>query len=309
MFSSIWSDIKREFSYGNMITRIIIVNVVVYIAVNLMWMIMKHTNGGDEPALYHDILHFFCMSSDWMYVLTHPWVILTNMFLHEGFRHILFNMLFLYWFGRIFGDLLGNQRVLPLYLLGGIAGAVIFFISANLMPYGAGGARFALGASGAVMAIIVASGVIAPDYNFRLLFIGDVKLKYVVAVLVLMDLVLTAGDDNTGGHFAHLGGAAFGWFFVYRLRQGSDMAIPINNFIDKIYGFFEKFGKIKGPRVAYRNPNLKRKQRPHSVSDNDSERTVSHQEQLDDILEKIKKSGYDSLSQEEKEFLFDASKK
>lgn len=302
MFTSIWADIRREFDYGNMVTRLIIVNVGVYVVVNLLWMILTHTNAG-TPPLYHDILHFFSISSDWMKVLLRPWTIVTNMFLHEGFWHILWNMLFLYWFGRIVGDLLGNHRILPLYLLGGIVGALAFFISANIFPYGEGGVRYALGASGAVMAIVTASGFLAPDYIIRLLFLGEVKLKYIVAVLILMDVIMTAGTDNTGGHFAHLGGAFFGWFFVYRLREGHDLSASLNNFFDRITSFFRS---SKGPKVAYRNPSLKRK--AHAVSDGDPE-DMSHQEQLDEILEKIKRSGYDSLSSEEKEFLFDASKK
>jgi len=304
MFTSIWTDIKREFDYGNMVTRIIIVNVGIFVVVNLLWMIMTHTNAGKTPELYSDILHFFCISSDWFFVLTHPWSLFTNMFLHEGFWHILWNMLYLYWFGRIVGDLLGNQRILPLYLLGGLAGVIAFFIYANFF-YGTGGTHYALGASGAVMAIAVASGFTAPDYNIHLFILGDVKLKYIVAVLVFFDLIGTAGNINTGGHFAHLGGALFGWFFVYRLGEGQDLSAPVNNFINSISNFFSA---PKGPKVAYKNPNLKRKQKAHAVSDGDPV-DLTHQDQLDEILDKIKRSGYDSLSAEEKEFLFDASKK
>lgn len=308
MFASIWNDIKQQFNYGNMITRIIIVNVAIFMVVKLLWAILGGTDAPDST--YTHILHFFCMSSDPFYVLTHPWIIISSMFLHESFLHIFFNMLYLYWFGRIFGDLLGDQRVLPLYLLGGIAGGLAFFISANLLPYGLTSSGFALGASGAIMAIVVAAGVIAPDYIIRLLFLGDVKLKFIVGALIFIDLIMVAGHNNVGGHFAHLGGMAFGWFFIYRLRQGSDMAVPVNNFMDWVRNLFNT---QKGPRVAYRNPNLKKKQRQrknagaHGVSDNDD--YSSHQDQLDAILDKIKVKGYDSLSATEKEFLFNASKK
>ena len=304
MFESIWNDIKQQFNYGNMVTRLIIINVAVFVVIRLLGVIFPSS----LSDIYDKILHLFCISSDPLLVLLRPWSILTNMFLHEGFFHILWNMLYLFWFGRIFGDLLGDKRVLPLYLLGGIAGASVYFITANLL---AGGSSFALGASGAVMAIVVASGVIAPDYIIRLLFLGDVKLKYIVAVLIFLDIVGTAGIENAGGHWAHLGGAAFGWFFVAQLRQGNDLAIPVNNFFDKIRSFFTQ---QKGPRVAYKNPNLKKRTRvtskgnskPHAVSDNE---TLTHQDQLDMILDKIKGAGYDSLSAEEKEFLFNASKK
>ena len=315
MLQSIWDDVKREFSYGNMVTRIIIVNVAVYVVVNIVWIIARISNQWTTPEWYNSFMQFFMMSSDWLHNLTHPWVIITSMFLHEGFWHILWNMLFMYWFGRIVGDFIGNQRILPLYLLGGILGGIVYFLSVNLLPYGGAGAHYALGASAAVMAIVVAAGAIAPDYVMRLLFLGDVKLKYIVAVLVFIDLIGMAGDINTGGHFAHLGGAAFGWLFVYQLRNGSDWSAPVNKLLDTISDSFKNLfsGRRGGrPKVVYRNPNRNAnrnrsqasKQRGEAASDN-----KNYQERLDGILDKIKKSGYDSLSKEEKEFLFNASKK
>ncbi|MDX1667084.1 MAG: rhomboid family intramembrane serine protease [Saprospiraceae bacterium] len=310
MFSSIWEDLKREFNYGNMVSRIIIINVGVFVLVHLVNLILFVANGGQPSPLFREFIHFFSMSSDWKYLLTHPWGIITSMFLHEGFWHILWNMLFLYWFGRIVGDFIGNQRVLPIYLLGGIAGAILFFLSANFLPYGDGG-RFALGASAGVMAIVMASGVIAPDYIVRLLFIGDVKLKYIVGVLVILDVFGIANNINTGGHFAHLGGAVFGWVFIKQLREGNDWAQPVNNILDSIGNFFNNlFSGVstgRGPRVVYRNKTKSRRQgRGGAASDTED---VSHQERLDAILDKIKQSGYESLTEEEKEFLFNASKK
>lgn len=316
MVSSIWEDIKRQYSLGNMVTRLVIINVAVYVAVNLIWIILRITTGWPEGELplYRSILEFFMLSSDWLHNLTHPWVFITSMFLHEGFFHILWNMLFLYWFGRIVGDFLGNHRVLPLYLLGGIVGGLAYFISVNLLPYGDGNTHFALGASGAVMAFVVAAGFISPDYYMRLLFLGDVKLKYIVAVLVFIDLVGIAGNYNTGGHFAHLGGAFFGWFFVYQLRQGTDWSIPVNNFLDQLRSFFDRLSGVRssrGPRVTYRNPNRSKRTsaKPRGKAVSDNEPNSSHQEELDAILDKIKQSGYESLSEKEKEFLFNASKK
>ena len=317
MFESIWNDVKREFNQGNMVTRIIIVNVAIFVAVNVFKLVLFVSNGGQMPEIYNTVIHFFCMSSDWKFFLTHPWGIITSMFLHEGFWHILWNMLFMYWFGRIVGDFIGNQRILPIYLLGGIAGAILFFVSANLLPNMLIG-RYALGASAGVMAIVVAAGAISPDYIMRLLFIGDVKLKYIVAVLVFLDLIVIPDGGNTGGHIAHLGGAFFGWFFVFQLRNGNDMSLPVNNLISAISNFFSALfsgNRRAKPKVAYRNPNRpktqpraerrSRKSRGQAASDN----TDQHQERLDKILDKIKQSGYESLSAEEKEFLFNASKK
>ncbi len=311
MLQSIWDDAKRELSRGNMITQLIIINIGVFVLINLLRLFLFLGNGGTVPQLYDTILHFFCMSSDWKFFLTHPWGMFTSMFLHEGFWHLLWNMLFLYWFGRIVGDFIGDQRILPLYLLGGLTGAVVFFLSANMLPYGAGG-RFALGASAGVMAIVVAAGTISPDYIMRLLLIGDVKLKYIVAVLVFLDLILIPQGGNTGGHFAHLGGAFFGWLFVAQLRKGNDFSEPVNNILDKIRGFFNRLtsGQRSGrrPKVVYRNPNRRSTGRGKGASDTAKKNNSAYQEKLDAILDKIKDSGYDSLTKEEKEFLFNASK-
>lgn len=315
MFDSIWEDVKREFSYGNMVTRLVIINIAIFVFVNIVRLLLFLGNAGVEPGIYQDFLHFFCMSSEPFHVLTHPWGIFTSMFLHEGVWHVLWNMLFLYWFGRIVGDFIGNQRILPLYLLGGLVGGLFYFLSAQFLNMG----QYALGASGAVMAIVVAAGTIAPDYIMRLLFIGDVKLKYIVAVLVFLDLIGIASTSNTGGHFAHLGGAAFGALFVSQLRKGNDMAVPVNNFIDGVKNFFkgEKKEKLtrKKPRMAYKNPEARQrrfarnKRAANNVSDTMTKEQLSHQERVDFILDKIKQSGYESLTIEEKEFLFNASKK
>ena len=299
-----------------MVTRIIIVNIAVFVLINLFRIILWLTNVGQVPELYDRFLHFFfTLSSDWKHNLFHPWVIITSMFAHEGFFHILWNMLFMYWFGRIVGDFIGNQRILPIYLLGGIFGGLVYFITANLLSYGAGPVpHFALGASAAVMAIVVAAGTIAPDYIMRLLFLGDIKLKYIVGALVFLDLIAMASNINTGGHFAHLGGALFGYIFIRQLREGNDWAQPVNQLLDRIVRFFRGLissepDRRRGPRVVYRNTSKNRRvQRGKGSAASDNE-DLSHQERLDAILDKIKQSGYDSLSEDEKEFLFNASKK
>ncbi len=309
MFNSILEDIKREFSYGNMVTRLIIVNVAVFIIFRLVWVFIKISHQWDPSgdALFNDFIHLFEISSDWWYNLTHPWVLFTHMFLHFGVFHILWNMLFLYWFGRIVGDLIGNQYILPIYLLGGLVGALFFFISAQVIP-NESEIIFALGASGAVMAIVAAAGTINPDHIMHLFLIGEVKIKYIVMVLIFLDVIGIGDNLNTGGHFAHLGGAALGWLFVRRLRDGSDWAIPVNRFFDNMTEYFHSLfkPKKKGPRVAYKNPErpARKKRSKRGVDATD----LSHQERLDQILDKIKKSGYRSLSEEEKEFLFNASK-
>ena len=326
MLRSIWEDLKREFNYGNAVTRIILINVAVFVGINLVNIGLYLFNGWkSDNTTFSQFLDYLCMSSDWWFVLTHPWVIITNMFSHFSFGHILWNMLFYHMCGRIVGDLLGNKRVLPIYLMGGLAGALGFFIFENVLNPQSLGAEpaTALGASAAVMATIVISGVIAPDYVVRLLLIGDVKLKFIVVTLIFLDLAFIAmGDSNSGGLFAHLGGDVFGFVYAWQLRKGNDFAFPFMRFFDWWNASWSRWRNgappKRGPKVAYKNPKVREKTTAGSSRQDSGKRSssapprydnMSHQEQLDAILDKIKQSGYESLSTEEKEFLFNASKK
>ncbi len=311
MFQSIIDDIKREYSYGNMVTRIVITNVVVFIAINMVWIIARLSHTWQTPEWYNSILHSFMVSSDWFHNLTHPWAFFTHMYMHEGFWHLLWNMLILYWFGRIVGDLIGNQRILPIYLISGFAGGVIFALTAKWLPVAAAGPIYALGASAAVMGMVVAAGVLAPNYIMRLLLIGDVKLKYIVAGLVFMDLIGMAGNVNTGGYIAHLGGSLFGWLFVLQLSNGTDWALPVNRLLDGIQSVFQTlFSRTrKRPKVVYKAQGGDKKQPKARQTRGNAQSDGNDQEKIDRILDKIKESGYDSLSAEEKSFLFNASKK
>lgn len=302
MLQSIIADIRREFSFGNVVTRLVIINVAVFIVINLIRLIFYLGNAGVVPPLYHDIVHFFSVSSDIKHNLTHPWVFVTSIFLHESFWHLLWNMLFLYWFGRIVGDLLGDRKIFPIYLLGGMVGCFAFWISAQILPYMQGHTGYALGASAGVMAIVVTSGMIAPDYIMRLILLGDIRLKYIVLALVLLDLFALAGNSNTGGHFAHLGGVAMGWLFVSQLRSGNDWSEGVNNLMDKIVNFFkgEKVPVSRTKKARIVKKTFK-KSEPRQYSEDEI------QERIDVILEKIKKTGYESLTLEEKEFLNNAS--
>lgn len=299
MFSSIWDDLKQQFNNGNMVTRLILINIAVFVVINL---VLVFSGGGRDETIYNNIVKPFSFNSDWYYTLTHPWVIITHMFLHVDFWHILWNMLLFFWFGRIIGDLIGDRRIFPLYLLGGLFGAFIYFVFANLTS-----PNYALGASAAVTAVIMATGIIAPDYVMRLILIGDVRLKYIVAAILLLNIIGAGGTNNTGGYVAHLGGAFFGWLFITQLRNGNDWSVPVNKFMDNLVALFRNMfsGKKRGPRVAYKNPDAGKTSRPNAKSD----RSASYQEELDNILDKIKEQGYESLTEVEKEFLFNASKK
>ncbi len=319
MFQSIWDDVKREFQYGNMVTRIILVNIVIWVTVNLAKIFLVLPNPNSEA--YDTFLRFFSMSPNWKFILTHPWVPITSVFLHESFGHILWNMLSFYWFGRIVGDLLGNHRVLPLYLLGGLVGGAFYFVAAQFHWLGLGlPSEMVLGASAAVMAMVACAATIAPDYIFNLLFIGPVKLKYIAFILFFLDLISIADRSNTGGHLAHLGGAAFGLFFAAQLREGRDLGKPINQFIDFFLNLFNSSRKPKftyerggGGQKSYSETQKKQSAQGSRTSDtikkSPNTGTLDDQARLDTILDKIKQQGYDSLTKEEKEFLFKASQK
>ena len=295
-----------------MVTRLIILNIAVFVIVKLAWVFLRIGSGWEDSGLYRTIAEGLMFSSDWLHNLTHPWTIVSYMFFHEGFFHIFWNMLILYWFGRIVGDLIGNQRIWPLYFLGGLFGAITFFIAYNLLSIGEGGPYYMLGASAGVMSIVVASGVLSPDYVMRLLFLGDVKLKYIVGVILFMDLVGVASDINTGGHFAHLGGALMGWLFVLRLKEGTDWSKGVNRMTDGLGNLFGGlFGgggsrKIRVEQDGDRGGGFGRRRRSSRRGQRATDK--SQQERVDAILDKIRASGYDSLTDEEKEFLFNASK-
>ncbi|MFK8101914.1 MAG: rhomboid family intramembrane serine protease [Saprospiraceae bacterium] len=309
MLASIWDDVKREFSSGNILTRIILVNIIFFVFINLMKIILAGFYGPGSSQ-FSDFLHFFCIGKDWWHNLTHPWVLVTTMFLHEGFMHILWNMILFYWLSFIVRDLLGKHHILPIYLLSGLFGSLVYFLSANLttLPMG----QYALGASAAVMGLVLAAGTTAPEYELNLILLGRVKMKYIVVLIIFLDLIGLSGGVNTGGHLAHLGGAFMGWLYIRQLNQGSDLSEPVNKFLHFFANYFSDIkeslsGKSKGPKMVYKNPVTAKAGKGSARTDSGRDRNF--QDRVDSILEKIKKSGYESLSEEEKETLFKASKK
>jgi membrane associated rhomboid family serine protease len=314
MFQSIWDDVKREFQHGNMVTRLIITNCIVFIVIVLSKLVLSVPGQGTQ-SMFESLLHFISMSSLTAHFLTHPWGILTSAFVHQGLGHIFWNMLSFYWFGRIVGDLLGNHRILPIYILGAIVGNITYFLVSNFTPYGAVIGPFAYGASAAVMSMIAVAAYIAPDYIFNVLLIGPVRLKYVALVVVLVDLIAIADSSNTGGSFAHLGGLAFGLLFASQLQKGRDLGKPITSFVATFQNLFRPKPKSnknfeRGER-AYADAKRQQSQaRSNQKSGNTEGGTLTEQQaKVDEILDKIKQKGYDSLSKEEKEYLFNASKK
>jgi membrane associated rhomboid family serine protease len=287
-----------------MVSKLIIINVAVFMLVLFLKIILNGANPGSEG--YVMLIKNLAISSEGLDALFKPWTLITHMFLHEGFWHLIWNMLLLFWFGRIVGDFVGDNRILPLYIMGGLFGIVFFLLFAKIGLLHSG---LALGASAAVMAIIASSAFISPDYNMRLLIIGNVPLKYVVLFLIVWDFVGIGAMDNTGGHIAHLGGVIYGGIYVYLLRQGNDLADGFNNMIDGFKNVFSREQKPAAKKspltVTHKAKTTLGKAKGNKATD----QSMPYQEQLDKILEKIKEQGYDNLSEEEKEFLFQASKR
>ncbi len=308
MFRSIFDDIRYQFQSGNTITRLIIVNVAVFLALMLVQLVFTLGSGfNPQHGTFSEGVSYLFLSEDLLWDAKHPWTIITYMFTHIGFFHILFNMMVLYWFGRIAGDLLGDHRMLGLYVYSGLAGALIYLLTAPLIYNGGSNLH---GASAAVMGIVAAAGITAPDYQMRLLLLGDVRLKYIVAGLLAIYVIGIANLDNVGGHMAHLGGAAFGFFYVHMLRQGHDLTKGLRNLL----GIFSRPTKRPSKPVKRKvamEVKYKAAVRQHDPAAPSPPGPSHQQEQdrLDAILDKIKESGFQSLSEEDKKFLHDASQK
>jgi len=220
------------------------------------------------------------------------------MFLHKNFLHILFNLLWLYWFGRVFLEYLDSRKLVGVYLLGGLSGAIMYIAAFNLFPVFSQemGLSYALGASAAVMAIVIAIAAYVPNYTMHLLFLGRVKIIYIAIIGFLITSVFDF-SINTGGKIAHIGGGLFGYLYILRYKQGKDMTRGINRLLEGLFSLLKPKPKI---RVTHRKTD----------TDLDyNARKVDEQKEVDQILDKIAKSGYSSLSAREKEILFRQSKK
>ncbi len=303
--NSLIDDLKLEFRSGSMINRIVIANLTVF----FLLLIGKILTLGfaQQPDIYNDFVQLLSVPHNFKELAFRPWTIFTYMFIHEEFFHILFNMLWLYWFGKIFVQVAGNDRVLPVYVMGGLAGAIFYILILNLLPGLSFGGSYMLGASAGVTAIVIATATMRPNHTLHLIFLGAVKLKWIALVMILLDLVSVANLTNTGGHLAHLGGAAFGLLFALQLNNGTDISEGFANFFNWVS---EKFNPKPVPKprptVAFKNTVPPRPKRKRTVvRKNDDIR----QTKIDAILDKIKEvGGYDNLSPEEKEYLFRASK-
>ncbi|HEC45110.1 MAG TPA: rhomboid family intramembrane serine protease [Bacteroides sp.] len=292
---SIIDEIKDSFKKGSTLTRLIYFNLAVFVLVNLVEIIfyLANSHGG-----YSQFLIQLAVPADLSILARKPWTLITYMFTHKGFIHLLFNLLWLFWFGKVFLEYFDGKKLVGVYLLGGLSGAIFYIAAFNLLPVFTNdiGLSIALGASASVTAVSIAIAVYVPNYNWNLMFIGRVKIIY-VAIAVFFLSTLIEISDNAGGKIAHIGGAVFGYFYAYRYKQGKDITRGFNRFLENLFAFFRPKPKI---RVAYKK----------SETDLDyNKRKGDEQKNVDRILDKIAKSGYSSLSASEKEVLFRQSKK
>ena len=294
-------DIKRSYTQGSMLLKLIFINIGVFVVLHVLALGSLLMNAGDG------ILQWVELPSNLGMLLHRPWTLITYMFAHYGFLHILFNMLWLYWLGRIFMEYFSPKQLTGVYLLGGLGGALLFLLAYNSLPYfrTLPEPAFLKGASASVIAIVVATAVYAPDYRIGLLFLGEVPLKWVALVTVAI-AVLGLDAGNVGGNIAHIGGAIVGAWFGLRIKRGRDITRPLNTAIDTVVGLFNgrswklpKFEKKAGAKLNQQQVQ----QRPNRPADEVSE------DELDKILGKIKVAGYDALTDEEKDKLFKASRR
>jgi len=290
---SILNNLKQEFKQGTVLNKLIYINVGIFLLFSILGVFSFMFQFDLSPILNR--LYLPAKNSK---LLIQPWAFITYMFMHNGFLHLLFNMVWLHFAGKIFLQYLSPKQLLSTYILGGISGGLLFIIAYNYIPalviYTQNAQ--ALGASAAVLAIVVAIATYTPNYSVRFPFIGIVKLKHIAIFSVALD-VLSIPKGNAGGHIAHLGGALFGYLYIKQLQKGNDYSIGVTTWLNSLSNLFKPKSKLKTVH-----------KRPKTDKQFNTEKSAQ-QKAVDLVLEKISKSGYESLSKEEKETLFSASKK
>ncbi|MDP2334997.1 MAG: rhomboid family intramembrane serine protease [Bacteroidota bacterium] len=288
---NLFAEIKESFHEGSALTRLIYINLAVFLLFGLVRVLFFL--GGNGDTFQEWVLAWFALPANFSMLISRPWTLLTYMFLHFEFLHILFNLLWLYWMGQIFLGYFDQGKLITIYLLGGITGGIFYVAGYNSFPVFSeivADSRL-LGASASVIAIVTALAMYVPNHTIHLMFIGPVKMKYIAVFSVLL-YVIGISSTNAGGNLAHLGGAFWGVIYILQLRRGIDPGKGINRLLSGLKKAFAPKPKVT---ISYRKP----------VDDIEYNRMKNRDKTLmNEILEKISKSGYDSLSKEEKEILF-----
>lgn len=294
------TDLQQKFRKGDICLKFIYANIGIFLILAFTNILFRLFNLPEASFVRY--LEFPAQITS---AVKQPWSLLTYMFLHANILHLLFNMLWLYWFGRLFLYSYSARHFQGLYLLGGIVGGILYLLAYNVFPYFHPMLEHSmlLGASASVLAIVIATAINNPEYPLQFLFIGAIRLKYVAIIVVLMDLLLIT-SNNSGGHIAHIGGALAGWWFAIGIKRGSyDATAWINIAIDSIGKWFNPRAKSAKPRMKVHYGNKRSKDYEYNA------RQKAQSDEIDRILDKIRQTGYEGLSSEEKKTLFDASKK
>ncbi|RLD50232.1 MAG: rhomboid family intramembrane serine protease [Bacteroidetes bacterium] len=291
------NGLKEMFKRGSMLTKLLFINIGVFIVVYIV------------AVFFPVVLDYLSVPANFHTLIYRPWTLVTYMFIHEGFMHLLMNMLWLWWFGKMFLTYFNDKQLAAVYLLGGFTGA-FFHLGINyLLPTGQ--QAMILGASAAVMSVVFAVVAFKPNYVINLIFIGPVKIKYIGLVALLLDLMGLLGNLKGGviasdgiAHIAHIGGSLYGLWFGFSIKKGKDITRSFNNFLNNIVSFFTSENKNRRKMKISRNEKFSK---PKSDWDYNTDKH-STQKETDRILDKISKNGYDSLSKKEKDFLFKQKK-
>lgn len=297
--TNILEEIKQSFNKGNYLTRLIYINAGVFLVVQLLSVVFYLLDISNIWFTYLELPAFFHT------LMKQPWSIITYMFMHRDLIHLIFNLLALYWFGKIFIDYFSQKQLVGLYILGGIGGAIFYLIAYNITNTFQYNIFFSylIGASASVMAIIFALVRYIPDEEINLALIGPVKLKYLGIGMLILDIIGTT-SGNAGGSIAHIGGAVTGYLFGHLMvNSGKDITEPINKLITWVNDFFKR---NKKPKFTI-HKNTSKTDEEWNIENNNRKR--ENNEEIDRILDKIKKTGYANLSDEEKKKLFDLSNK
>ncbi|NAS29862.1 rhomboid family intramembrane serine protease [Flavobacteriaceae bacterium R38] len=293
---SISNDIKYKYARLSIAEKIIVINAAVFI-LNVVIPFLFRLNS-------NTIVGYFELPKRFSDFIQQPWSIITYTFFHANLMHIFFNMLLLFYSSRIFLNLFSVKRFINVYFLGGITGGLLFLLSYNIFPVFLQVNTALIGASAAVMAVLIFICTYLPNQEVRVIFF-NVKLWYLGAFFVLLDLVQIP-VSNAGGHIAHLGGALLGFVYAKKLQDGTDIGKWFENLISGIVNMFTP-RKKRPLKTVHRKPNTSTSSRTGSSRASTFNKGVE-QQKIDDILDKISKSGYDSLSKEEKDYLFKTGK-
>ncbi len=293
-------EFKNAFQrYNNAHVQLIIINVVVFLALAVVLVFSRAFQIPDVFIVIHDQLAIPAPIGEF---LQKPWTLITYAFVHDlsGVFHILFNMLVFYWFGKLFVEYLGSDKLVALYVLGALAGAVAYLLVYNTIPFyieRIGTFNGMVGASAAIYAIVVATATLIPDYTFFLMFLGPVRIKYIAGFYIIVSFLGSVGE-NAGGNVAHLGGALMGFVYLKQLQAGANWGSWVTATLDWFKSLLTAKPKVK---VTYR--------KQYSDAQKPKAKSSISQDEIDAILDKISDGGYESLTKEEKEKLFNASKK